>query len=81
LGDMPDDRVRADAFSMLERRDAGDELRSVAVEVLSGKAYAREIDDQALLRMFEHTATGEQARDLTMLIEAVHLARGISPSI
>lgn len=81
LGDMPDDRVRADAFSMLERRDAGDELRSVAVEVLSGKAYAREIDDQALLRLFEHTATGEHARDLTMLIEAVHLARGISPSI
>lgn len=81
LGDVPDEEIRAGALAVLDRADAGDELRSLAVDVLCGKGHARHLDDGVLLRAFENVRTGDAAQELLRLAQAVHAGRGITPCI
>lgn len=81
LGDIADERIRAEAMEILERHDCGDELRDLAAEVLVGKAHAIHVDDRLLLALVERVYDESEAHRLGRLIASVHEARGVDPSI
>lgn len=81
LGEVADVRVRSDAIGIVEREDAGPELRELAIDVLAGKAHARHVEDGVILGLVERVRTGRDAEEAVRLIEAVHAARGIEPGL
>ena len=81
LGSLPDEAVRQDALALLARDDGGEDLRELAVEVLSGDAHAGHVSDEAILSLAERVHDGSSATAARHLIAAVHRARGLQPSM
>jgi hypothetical protein len=81
LGSLADETVRVDALDLLARDDGGEDLRDLAVEVLSGDAHAGHVGDDALMSLAERAHNGSSATAARHLISAVHRARGLQPTL
>jgi len=77
IGDVPDERVRAEATHILERHESGDDLRDLATDVLAGKGHAAHVEHRLLLALAERARDEREAHRLARLVGAVHEARGI----
>jgi len=81
LGEIADVRVHDDALRIVERGDAGSDLRELAIDVLVGKAHARHVADGLILGLVERARSGREAEEAVRLIEAVHAARGLDAGL
>jgi hypothetical protein len=81
IGDTPDETIRAEAIAILEREDAGEDLRDLATDVLVRRGHAAHLEDRLILSLIERVRSGERAQEAVRLIEAVHASRGLAPEL
>lgn len=75
LGEVYDDQVFASALEAVRDPASGIELRSVAIDVLAGSAYAPLVTDETLTDLLDRPHV--EPERLSRLVENVHKARGI----
>jgi hypothetical protein len=75
LGEVFDEAVFVAAFEAVRDQGSGTELRQVALDVISGSAYAPLVTDEMLIDVIDRPHV--EPERLTRLITSVHKARGI----